>query len=743
MTEQAEEHAGVAAAQAPPVVARGLPSVLWRTVRLLCGGGVAGAALPVIACNAALQSAVVVAGVLVIGDDGIFVNGEIRPYGLTPHSVGYACAAVIALSAAHVAAVATVVLIAAGRLLDRPVTARSAAGAVARRAPALAASLPLIGGVLLAVPAAGAGTLLLTGEPRVGVFAYAVAGVVTCWSVLAVPLVVLEGAGPVRAMARAWTLTRHRRARWSWFVLAGVLLVPGAVAAGVSALALPLDDAAAAIAGRAAALTAAALVVLLQGTALAVVTLDQWYPDVNVWRERRRPLDLDAAMRRLPTTDRRTRPSVAAVLAVLAIASPALLYWTLLRTDPYDLTTVSDRVVGSQDGRNVLLLPDGSAPMVLTPHRAGGFSLLACGDQTCRTSREAGRVPLSGNRVEAAALPGGAVVVGAWQYDTRSLGEAPEKVPDTLPLLLRLVRCTPGGCPPLSSAPGAVQVAKAGSSVINGAALGITTAGSRIVAAAITPLGDGVDDRVLRIVRCARLPCGRPDVLATVRPPYISSGFDKPVAIATGRSGRPVIAVQDGLDGALTMVSCGNAGCDRPRTTRFGPRDRPSIREEQRFEAADRLTRRLHTLDPNAVEVAVPADDRPIATYRDVLTGAATLLRCRTPDCASADTTVLGPPGLAQQAPALALAPDGRPLIAVHDLANTSVTVLACRDSACAHRDKTRIAGYTGVPGPLDLAVGRDGRPRVLWADGSDDGSAGELHLTTCRRARCAGGAGR
>ncbi|GAA1820690.1 hypothetical protein [Actinomadura chokoriensis] len=742
MTEQAEEHAGVAAAQAPPVVARGLPSVLWRTVRLLCGG-VAGAALPVIACTAALQFAVVAAGVLVIGDGGIIVNGEIRTHELTPYGVGYACAAVFALSAAHVAAVAAVLLIAAGRLLDRPVTARSAAGAVARRAPALAACVPLIGGVLLAVPAAGAGTLLLTGVPWVAVFASAVAGAVSCWSVLTVPLVVLEHAGPVRALARAWTLTRHRRARWSWFVLAGVLLLPGAVAAGVSALALPLEDEALAIVGRAAVVTVGALVVLLQGTGLAVVTLDQWYPAVNVWRERRRPLDLDAAMRRLPTADRRTRPGAAAVLAVLAIASPALLHWTLLRTDPYDLTAVSDRVVGNQDGRNVLLLPDGSAPMVLTPHLAGGFSLLACGDRTCRTSREVGGVPVSGNRVEAAALPGGAVVVGAWQYDTGSLGKAPEKVPDTLPLLLRLVRCTPGGCPPLSSAPGTVRVAEAGSFQINGAALGITTAGSQIVAAAVTPLGDGVDDRILRIVRCSRLPCGRPEVFATLRPPYISSGFGKPVAIAAGRSGRPVIAVQDGLDGALTVVSCGNAGCDRPRTTRFGPRDRPSIREEQRFEAADRLTRRLHALDPDAVEVAVPADDRPIVTYRNVLTGAATLLRCRTPDCAAADTTVLGPPGLAQQAPALALAPDGRPLIAVHDVANTSVTVLACRDSACTHRDETRIARYTGVPGPLDLAVGRDGRPRVLWADGSDGDSPRELHLTTCGRARCAGGAGR
>ncbi len=234
-------------------------------------------------------------------------------------------------------------------------------------------------------------------------------------------------------MARAWTLTRHRRARWSWFVLAAVLLVPTAVATGLPALVRPLDGEASAIAGRVAVVIAGALVVLVQGSSLAVITLDQWYPDVDVWRERRRPLDLDAAARRLPTADRRARPGRAAVLAALAIVSPALLHWAVLHTDPYGLTIVSDRVVGMRDGRNVLLLPDGAAPMVLTPELAYGFSLLACGDRTCRSSREVTRVPRSEHRVEAAALPGGAVVVAAWQYDISSLGKAPDKVPETLP----------------------------------------------------------------------------------------------------------------------------------------------------------------------------------------------------------------------------------------------------------------------------------------------------------------------
>ncbi len=275
--------------------------------------------------------------------------------------------------------------------------------------------------------------------------------------------------------------------------------------------------------------------------------------------------------------------------------------------------------------------------------------------------------------------------------------------------------------------------------MINGAAIAVTAAlsdrGGRH-----PPQADR-DGRDLRLLRCTRLPCDRPEVLATLHPPYISSGHDEPVAIATGRSGRPVIAMQDVLHGGLTVVSCDDADCDRPRTARFGRRDDSTVQEDDRFDAVSTMTRRLHFLDPDAVEVAVPPDDRPIVTYRNMVTGAATLLRCRTPDCASADTTVLSPPGLAQHAPALTVGPDGLPLIAVHNLTNTSVP-----SSPAATPPAPTATGPASAPTEVSPAPGPRRRTRRPSA-----GAVGrrfrrpryELHLTTCRRARCAGGTGR
>jgi hypothetical protein len=718
VTEEAEIRIDGAARRAPSVVARGLPSVLWRTVRLLCGGGVTGAALPVLACYAAFQFVLVVAGVLAVGEDGSIVNDEIRTYEWTPRIVAYAFAAVPTLLAAHVAAVAAVVLIAAGRLLDRPVAARSAARVVARRAPALAASVPLTGGALLAVPAAGAGVYLLTGELWVGFFACAVAGLMSCWSVLAVPLIVLEGAGPAQAMARAWTLTRHRRARCSWSVLGSVLVVPGAVAAGGWALAWPLGEDAHAIAVRVTITAADALAVLLQGAGLAVVTLSRRYPDAAVERERRRP------------APRRT-----AALLTLVIAAPGLVYWAVLRTDPYDWVMVSDHVVEHAAGRDVLLLPEHGAPAVLASRRDTGFDLRVCDGPTCRSSRLAGHVPYVEDRVDAAVLPSGSLVVAGWQYGLRRAGKSGEQ-----PLLLKLIACTARGCPDMPAAPTTLRASWRGLA----ASVAVAASGSQVVVAVAAPLwekdaGDGAAS-TLRVMRCANLPCGDPAVLVSVPVPQAIGVADKPLALALGRAGRPVAAYEDLDSGELTVVSCADAACRRSRATPLVPRRSFTIEQKEAIGAGRHAGSAVSNAYPDAVEIVVPPDDRPVLAYRDLLTGAARLLRCRDRDCTSADTSVLGPPSRAQQAPALALGPDGLPLVAVHDLTDASVTLIACRDPACARRDKARIGTYTDIPGPMDLGVGRDGRPRILWVGRTAGRTRSEAHLTTCRRPRCAPG---
>ncbi|MER7547382.1 hypothetical protein ABTW95_30670 [Spirillospora sp. NPDC127506] len=730
-----------------PAFPEGALTTLRRTWRLL-RSGLAGAAAPVIACYVAVQLLCVAVAVTALGGDGHVVNGEIRTYGLSRGILLFTGVTLIALLAAHVAAVVSVVLVAAGLLLGRPVTAGSAARRAARQAPALAGAVLAAGIVLLAIPLLGAGGFLLWLRAWPGIIGCVAGGVLSCWAVLAVPLVVLEGAGPVRAVARAWTLTRHRRTRWSWSVLGCVLAVPGAVAAGGWWAAWPLGEDAHAIAVRVTGTAAGALAVLLQGAALAVVTLSQWYPDTAGERDRR-PVDLAAAAARLPAAARRPRlgrprlgrprlgrPRLgrAAVLPALAIAAPGLVHWAVLRADPYDWVMVSDHVIEDAVGRDVLLLPDRGGPAVLVPRRGTGFDLRACGDPTCQSNRLVRHVPYVEDRADAAALPGGALVIAGWQTGDEYAGDPPER-----PLLLRLIACTARGCPDMRAAPAALRARPPGLS----ASVAVAASGSRVVVAAAAPRPHRDTEwgaSSLRIMRCASLPCGAPTVLAAVRVPEATGVADKPLALALGRSGRPVAVYEDLVNGGITVVSCGDASCRRRRTTQLVPRRDLTVEQEEKLHAGRQAAFWTSNAYPDAVEVAVPGDDRPVITYRDVITGAATMLRCRTPDCATADTAVLSPPGLAQQAPALALGTDGLPLVAVHDLTGSSVTLLACRDAGCTRRDATRVGAYTEIPGPLDLAVGRDGRPRILWAARTAGRPHGELHLTTCRRPRCAPG---
>ncbi len=179
----------------------GVLTPLGRTWRLL-RSGLAGAAAPVIGCYLAFQFLCIAVGVMVLGGDGRVVNGEIRTYGLSHGILLYVAVTLTAMLAAHFAAVVAVVVIAAGLLLERPVTAGSAARATVRRALALAGVIPLVGFALLPIPLLGSGGFLLTLRVWPGVLGCVIGALLSCWAMLAVPLVVLEDVGPVQALTR-------------------------------------------------------------------------------------------------------------------------------------------------------------------------------------------------------------------------------------------------------------------------------------------------------------------------------------------------------------------------------------------------------------------------------------------------------------------------------------------------------------------------------------------------------------
>jgi hypothetical protein len=314
-------------------------------------------------------------------------------------------------------------------------------------------------------------------------------------------------------------------------------------------------------------------------------------------------------------------------------------------------------------------------------------------------------------------LPDGSTALAVWGVDESDLDE--DRRPSRV---LRLLRCTVGGCEDVRKAP---IVARAGRDDFSYAAAMTTTAGG-LVAAALAPVNDNEPAR-LSLTRCADVRCASPRTLMTMPLGNASFGLrSRPLTVAAGSGGRPVAAYEDRATGAVTVISCDDASCRRPKVTQVGG---PVL--AHRVEGDPYL---------DGVEVVVPPDDRPVIAYRDARTGAARLLRCRTPDCAKTDTIAITGPGFWRPWPALALGPDGRPLVATYDLAHSRVVLIACHDAGCQRRTSVPLAPLANGPGHLDLAVGSDGRPRVLWADyARSDFGSGPLHLTVCQRVRCGG----
>ncbi|MEU6040700.1 hypothetical protein ABZ801_35415 [Actinomadura sp. NPDC047616] len=719
----ARSFTGLPAGATAPVCEYAVVGVLALAGRLVARH-LAALSLPVLMLVVPAAIVGEVAIVAVVGDDALIVNGALAPLTTAPRLVWTAATVVLLGVVVQLVAVAAVSVVAAGVLLDRAVGAAAALRAAARRLPALVV-LFVIGSVIsLVTVAAGVAVIYAGGELWAAVAAMAAPVLASCWLAWAVPLAVLEGLGPIAAIGRAFTATRHRRYRACLVVMVGCVLAPGALVVGARWVLSPWEGVAATTIEAVLMGMVGVLATVVQGTVLAVASLNHWYPPVQHANERYRPVDLDALATRLPS---RTPPQVSPPRAVVtagalaaAMAVPGLVYGGYLSVNPMRLTRVADhRITSSVTGYPITLhLGNRDRPLLVAESTHAGFVAQACEDRSCAngTPFEPIGKAVESTQVGSATLPDGSVAVAAWAIDRKARTE-----PLSRPRVLRLVRCTVDGCQDVDDAP---IVARAGSEAFTHAAAAARS-GNGLVIAATGAAFDGRGDftpQLLRLIHCPDVRCARPRQLWSTRLAYDHAMVDsRSLAVAVGRSGRPIIAHQDRWTGAVTLVSCPDADCRAPSR-------RKVVAPQQDHPLLDRPHR-------NGVDLAVTADDRPVLTYRDARTGAARLLRCQDTDCARNQAVTLTGPDVLRPWPALALGPADLPVVATYDLDRGRVLLITCHDAACARRTMVPIAALRHDPGRLEVTVDGDGRPWVLWSDMSPYSNA--LHLTRCLRPGC------
>ncbi|MFC5746438.1 hypothetical protein [Actinomadura rugatobispora] len=732
---------------APSVDAESFGKVLALTGRLLVGNLIA-LVTPVALLSVLVTATAGAAVLLRLDGRALIINGELlldEPrQGLLV--TGLALTALV--MAAHLVMLAMVVVMSAGILLDRPVATGSAMRRAVRRSGPLLVLLTLACAAVLVV------TLLAALTPLAGTWAYVplvavVAAAAACLLLLTVPIVVLENAGPLRASIRLWQIAKGRRMHMMWSPLLIAVVPPALLSAGARWIA-SYNTGMEHSPWEVGVLTViSVLTVVVQGTALTVVTLNQsltyWDESGPVWRRRgpSHTMDLDEVAARLPAPAeaRRRRPARAAVLAALAVlvlASPGVLYHLYVEANPVGLPDVDYRRTAPAAFEHRLTLLEGDRVAVLGKSRDQyDDKIQVCDDRGC-PGAAAYRYPRldAAKRVRATGLPDGSMAVAWIRPEDGSANRVPDG-DDPRPMAVRLMRCTDRDCQrDLEKTP---VIARGHAADITEekreAAVAVTTSGQGVLAAVLLDAEkDGDDERTtLRIVRCADMACTEPRTLMTTRLETTRDWYDDNDAqleITTGAGGRPVVAFENYRNGAVTLVGCDDADCRRPVTRRLvGPS------EDGDYEY----------LSTNGVGLAVPLDDHPVLTHRRIQDGQIRLLRCRTRDCAAVDAVPLAEPGPgrgrfvpAEIWPnhALALGRDGLPLIATYDIDRGKLILLACREAACTRRDTVVLLHDIAARHRLDMEVGRDGRPRVLRYGIQFEDHVGAA-LLTCRDVRC------
>lgn len=693
---------------------------------------------PVIVISVLLWSPCLAVVLMALDGQALIRNGAVEPVAPRPGLVITSSAVILALMSAHLVLVAMVAVMTVDALLDRPVSAGRALRAALRCSGRLLMPLALAG------VAASALILLVAFTPPAGrswMFvapALTLVAVVACWLLLAVPIVVLYESGPFLALGRLWQITRRRRTMMSWHAMVTAIVVPIALGAAGGLVASLLTGISESIAETVMATVLGVLTVAWQGIVVTVVTLNQRYPDgARSSADRPETLSLsDLATRRTQTpAPGERRPRRAATLTVFLVAAPGILYGGYLHLNPQSLPDIASRSVTEsrelpesistpfiweKGDADELVLLGGDRAAVLAKARRARPSIQVCADRECR-QRSAFEHPAFWDGSSAAApLPDGSMAV-TWVDPADLRGPSVAQI--------RLDRCRDQGC---SRNPEEHRVIAKSDEYVS--LIAIAASGTAIIVAFLSQ-----HDRKraeLRIVRCADIFCTSPRTLAKTRVEPSKNingiGMDEPLGLAIGAGGRPVVAYENDADGAITLFSCYDAHCRRHVTRRV---------VEPGFGGSAQIP------GTKGVEMAVPADDRPVLLHRRIHDGAVRLLRCRTSDCVAIDAVEVAKPEVHPSShhsdalwppKALALDSNGLPLVVTYDFDHRSTVLVGCDTADCSRRHIKPLGEteYFYPPARLDMVVSPDGRPRILRS-GIRHGERTDSQLLICRNVRC------
>ena len=544
---------------------------------------------------------------------------------------------------------------------------------------------------------------------------------------VSLPLALVEGHGPFRALLEACRLARYRF---------GVHLVFVGLSYGVSVLAstglerallrwTDLAEGGAALAAITVltGLLVAPLSVLLSCAPLAYAEPGNDYVMAGVPSGPVRDLDLVRVDAHLPapatTASAHSRDAVLpgprpvlALALTLAVFVPPLLGPGLLAANPFQLPQMDAHPMNGVDGDEFSVSLEPTREGALVGIARHSVYLEVCTPR-CRLVREGEWIWKGGN---VHIVDGGALWTLWREYEHEDAEEEADRYdphPDSGLYLLSCADITDCRAPdqetlvrPYSDRHRDVV------STVTPLADGRILVASYVRGRDLPELGapDKEDRGRLRLHLCADIACAEPDVVAL--PPQMTAGgfltHGEFLATAASPEGGYAMAVTDTARGSLSLVACAEQTCTDPTITPI---------HENRFhrEHESRLQSRL------GARVEFRSDGTPVLAYRDPQGGRTHLVDCHDALCSKFTDTAVTGPGWARPVPGLAVDSQDRAHLLTPDFTQERLVLLSCLDRSCSQTSSLALLELADTETePVLTALALDGRdrPHMLWGQG-------------------------
>lgn len=546
------------------------------------------------------------------------------------------------------------------------------------------------------------------------------------------PVALLEGHGPWRALTRAWVLGRYRRRLYLGLVVAafGLLHLSGTGVEFLLTEWTPLAEGAPAI-------TAARSLVSLLVTPMVLLLLSapvayhgQFFPldgeapvpdpkDVDLGRVH------DHVPGAAPEGSRAGGKTVALVATALIL--PPLVAPAVVAADPFgspELTSEPLEAVGIDKDRVEMWVEEDRTVVSLNGRTV---QHIVC-DPDCEEGPDNyghyGFGPLT--------QVGDAYVYPEWQEHLHETEDEDEQYAPHEDSGLYLRVCEePGEC----DDPG-VQVRPFGDSQHDIDAVAAPVGDELIVVSHVRsygydeiPFAEDGDEAGLRAHVCADLDCADP--VAIDLPEELSTN----AFLANGHhldleplGDGFLLTVTDAGFGAVHALYCSDISCSDMEVTELAG---------DRFEYENEGS--LRTLV--GARALGRADGTAVIMLREAGDGSVRVLDCQDSACSEYTEATVTDPGWLRPVPGFDLDSQERPQILTYDYEAERLVLISCLDSGCSETVETLLVGFEDVPQTPGLAMDEHDRAHIVWGDGEarmfTDGYDTQAEYLVCENPWC------